>query len=114
MKFSGVGFSAENQFFANDLKNTHAINIGSEWRFNAFSLRGGYHYEQSPDKNAIESDNNKGYSFGVGYKFGNTKLDFSYQNSSRTALYDFYPQYNEANAADLTIDNRIISVTLTF
>lgn len=114
MKFSDIGFTAENQFFENDLKNTHTVNIGSEWRFNAFSLRGGYHYEQSPDKNAIESDNDKGYSFGAGYKFGNTKLDFSYQNSSHTALYDFYPQYNEVNAADLTIDNRIVSVTLTF
>jgi hypothetical protein len=114
MEFSDAGFTSENQFFENDLKNTHAINIGSEWRFNAFSLRGGYHYEQSSDKNAIESDNDKGYSFGAGYKFGNTKLDFSCQNSSYTALYDFYPQYNEVNAADLTIDNRIISVTVTF
>jgi len=114
MEFSDAGFSAENRFFANDLKNTHTMNIGSEWRFNALSLRGGYHYEQSPYKNAIKSDNDKGYSFGAGYKFGTTKLDFSYQNSSHTALYDFYPQYNEVNAADLTIDNRIVSVTLTF
>lgn len=117
-KLSDADFSLENQFFQNDLRDTHAIRVGSEWRFNALSLRGGYSYEQSPDKNAIDSDNVKGYSFGAGYNFGNTKLDFSYSNNTRSALYDFYPQYKQPNAyvnpADLTIDNRILTATLTF
>jgi len=113
MKLSNGNFTSENQFFTNQLRNTHTINIGSEWRFKALSLRGGYHYEQSPDKNAIDSDNIKGYSFGAGYKFGNTKLDFAYQNRSHSEFYDIYPQYNQVNTTDLNIDNRVITATLT-
>ena len=113
MKLSNGDFNTENQFFNTELRNTHTLNIGSEWRFKALSLRGGYHYEQSPDANAIESDNTKGYSFGAGYNFGNTKLDFAYQNKSNTQQYSFYPQYNQVNAAELNIDNRIITATLT-
>jgi hypothetical protein len=113
MKLSNGDFSDENHFFNDELRNSYTLNIGSEWRFKALSLRGGYHYEQSPDANAIESDNTKGYSFGAGYSFGNTKLDFAYQNKSNTQQYNFYPQYSQVNAAELNIDNRIITATLT-
>jgi hypothetical protein len=112
-KLSSSDFSTENQFFNTELRNSYTLNIGSEWRFKALSLRGGYHYEQSPDASAIKSDNTKGYSFGAGYSFGNTKLGFAYQNKSNTQQYDFYPQYNQVNAAELNIDNRIITATLT-
>jgi hypothetical protein len=113
MKLSNGDFTSENQFFNNELRNSYTLNIGSEWRFKALSLRGGYHYEQSPDANAIESDNIKGYSFGAGYSFGNTKLDLAYQNKSNTQQYNFYPQYNQVNSAELDIDHRIITATLT-
>jgi hypothetical protein len=113
IKLSNADFNTENQYFLNNLRNTYTLNIGSEWRFKALSLRGGYHYEQSPDANAIETDNIKGYSFGAGYSFGNAKLDFAYQDKTNTQLYNFYPQYNQVNAADLNIDNKIITATLT-
>lgn len=113
IKLSNADFNTENQYFLNNLRNTYTLNIGSEWRFKALSIRGGYHYEQSPDANAIETDNIKGYSFGAGYSFGNAKLDFAYQDKTNTQLYNFYPQYNQVNAADLNIDNKIITATLT-
>lgn len=113
MKLSGDDFSTENQFFNNDLRNTYTLNIGTEWRFKSLSLRGGYQYSQSPDTNAIASDNIEGYSYGAGYSFGNVKLDFAYQNKTNTQLYDFYPQYNQVNAAELNIDNRIFTATLS-
>ena len=79
MKLSDSNFTNENQFFLDNLRSTHTVNVGTEWRFKALSLRGGYHFEQSPDINALDSDNIKGYTFGAGYKFGNTTLDFAYQ-----------------------------------
>ena len=109
LKLSNADFTSENQYFLNNLRNTYTLNIGSEWRFKSLSIRGGYHYEQSPDANAIESDNIKGYSLGAGFSFGNTKLDFAYQDRNNTQLYDFYPQYNQVNAAELNIDNKIIT-----
>ncbi len=106
-------FTNENNFFQNSLRNTYSINIGTEWRLDRFSIRGGYVFKQSPDKNALNSDNFKGYSFGGGYNFGTVRIDLSYSNNNKTGLYNFYPQFNNVNAADLNIDNRIVSATLT-
>ncbi|MFD2529400.1 OmpP1/FadL family transporter [Polaribacter marinaquae] len=112
MQLSEGDFSDENNFFANELRNTHAINIGSEWRFDRFSVRGGYKYEQSPDKMALDSDNLEGYSFGGGYNFGNFKIDLAYSNNNRTSPYNFYSGFN-VNAADLDIDNRFFTATVS-
>lgn len=112
MKLSNGDFSSENDFFINELRNTHSVNIGSEWRFDRFSVRGGYRFEQSPDKLALDSDNLEGYSFGGGYNFGNFKVDLAYSNNNRTAPYNFYPGFN-VNSANLSIDNSIFTTTLT-
>jgi long-subunit fatty acid transport protein len=112
IKLSNADFSNENQFFQNELRNTHSFNLGSEWRFERFSVRGGYTFEQSPDKLALDSDHLKGYSFGGGYNFGNFKLDFAYSDNNRTAPYNFYPSFN-VNSANLSIDNRIFTTTVT-
>jgi long-subunit fatty acid transport protein len=111
-KLSNADFSNENQFFQNELRNTHSFNVGSEWRFERFSIRGGYRFEQSPDRLALDSDHVKGYSFGGGYNFGNFKLDFAYSDNNRTAPYNFYPGFN-VNSANLSIDNRIFTTTFT-
>ena len=112
IKLSSANFIEENQFFQNELRNTHNLNIGSEWRFDRFSIRGGYMYEQNPDKLAINSDNITGYSFGGGYNFNNFKLDFSYRDNNRTGIYNFYSGF-DVNSAELNINNKIFTTTLT-
>jgi hypothetical protein len=112
IKLSNADFSNENQFFQNELRNTHSFNVGSEFVFERFSVRGGYKFEQSPDKLALDSDNLKGYSLGGGYNFGNFKLDFAYSDNNRTIPYNFYPGFN-VNSANLQIDNRIFTTTVT-
>lgn len=114
INLSNSDFSAENNFFQNELINTNSLNVGTEWRMDRFSIRGGYRYEQSPDKNALDSDNLEGYSFGGGYNFGNTKIDLSYSDNNRTGLYNFYPQFNNVAPSELKIDNKTITATLTF
>ena len=112
IKLSSADFSNENQFFQNELRNTHSFNVGSEWRFERFSIRGGYKFEQSPDKLALDSDNLKGYSFGGGYNFGNFKLDFAYSDNNRTAPYNFYSGFN-VKSANLRTNNRFFTSTVT-
>ena len=112
IKISNGDFSNENQFFQNELRNTHSFNVGSEWRFERFSIRGGYKFEQSPDKLALDSDNLKGYSFGGGYNFGNFKLDFAYSDNNRTAPYNFYSGFN-VKSANLRTNNRFFTSTVT-
>jgi hypothetical protein len=110
-KLSNGGFSTQNRFFQNELKSAHALNIGSEWRFENFSFRGGYRYEQSPYKLAIASDNLEGYSFGGGYNFGKYRIDISFSDANRTAPYNFYAGF-DVNAANIITNNKVFTATL--
>ncbi|WP_405606398.1 OmpP1/FadL family transporter [Polaribacter sp. Asnod1-A03] len=112
IELSNANFGDENQFFQNELRNTHSFNLGTEWRLNNFSIRGGYKFEQNPDKLALDSDNLKGYSIGGGYNFGNIKLDFAFNDSNKTGVYNFYPGFN-INSAELELDNRTFTTTLS-
>lgn len=107
---SGDDFSQENLFFDNQLKRADAMHFGTEWRINNLSVRGGYVFEQSPFINSISSDNLESYSLGLGYNFGNVKLNLSYRKSNKTDQYDFYPQYSEVEATQLNINNTIITI----
>jgi len=113
IKLSEGYFLNENQFFQNDLRATHNVKIGTEWRMERLSLRGGYQFEQSPLKNASDLENTTGYSFGGGYHFGNSKFDLSYSKSNQNTAYDFYSQFSNINAANLTTNNSKITATLT-
>lgn len=112
IRFSGNDIQSGGLSFENNLRNTHSFNVGSEWRFDKLSLRGGYKFEQSPDVAALDSDNLQGYSIGGGYNFGNFKLDFSYSDNNRTGAYNFYSGFN-VDAANLTIDNRVFTATVS-
>lgn len=112
IKLSNGNFSPENQDFKSELESTGELRIGTEWRFDNISVRGGYHLEKSPYKTAIESDNIEGFSFGAGYKFRGGKIDFSYQKSTNTAPYSFYPQFNQVNSAELDFDTSKFTATL--
>ena len=112
INLNNANFTNENLAFANDLKSVGELRIGTEWRFDNLSLRGGYFFEKDPYKDAISSDNIEGYSVGAGLKFRGVKLDFAYQNSTNTRPYNFYPQYNEVNSAELAIDNSRFTATL--
>tara|TARA_B100000787_G_scaffold167760_1_gene155145 strand:- start:9898 stop:11283 length:1386 start_codon:yes stop_codon:yes gene_type:complete len=106
----GDDFSEENIFFNNQLRKANALNLGTEWRINKLSLRGGYKYEESPDINAIKSDNLQSYSLGFGYNFGTIKFNLAYSTNNKTGSYNFYPQYNQVDPAELSIDNTIITL----
>lgn len=108
-----VDYTNENQFFRTNLRRTSTFNVGTEWRFEKLSLRGGYRYQQSPDTNALDSDNTQAYSAGLGYNFGNFKVNLAYLTSKRTGLYNFYPQFPQVDAADLDIDNTFVTVGIS-
>ncbi|PKH49287.1 hemin receptor [Tenacibaculum sp. Bg11-29] len=112
-KFNNGNFSQENANFTNNYRNTQSLNIGTEWRFDKMSIRGGYHYEKDPNLllgSNTNKDNVKGYSAGLGYNFGNMKFDLAYSNYENKQYYTIY------NTEDLNIKNNTsrISATVTF
>ncbi|MGM0634503.1 MAG: OmpP1/FadL family transporter [Bacteroidota bacterium] len=78
-KFTSAGFDAQNMQIKESLQATSNINIGGEYKLAEWSFRGGYHFMESPYRNDAFFGDSKGYSFGLGYSFGNTKLDFAYR-----------------------------------
>jgi long-subunit fatty acid transport protein len=112
IEINSPGFSDENLAFNTDLESIGQLRIGTEWRFDDISIRGGYHVEKNPYKNALDSETKEGFSFGAGYKFNKGKLDFSYQKSTNTASYDFYPQNNQINPVELDFGTSKFTATL--
>lgn len=107
-------FIDENNDFNRYLQGTSEVRVGTEWRVEKLSLRGGYYFQQSPYKDSISSDSLSGFSAGLGYNFGIVKLDFAWEKSNQTSVYDFYPQYDEVDAANLEFDTSKYTFTVVF
>ncbi|WP_428224769.1 OmpP1/FadL family transporter [Flavobacterium sp.] len=76
-------FEEQNSSIGNTFVNSKQLAVGGECKIERWSLRGGYRYETSPYiKKSLMSDL-KGYSLGLGYNFGGTKVDIAYSTTSR-------------------------------
>ena len=72
-----------NSQLSRELKNTYEIRIGGEYKIKQWSVRGGYRFEESPYKVDYAFGDLTGYSAGVGYSFGENRIDLSFANSHR-------------------------------
>ena len=76
-------YSSLNTQIKNELENTYELRVGGEYKIKQWSLRGGYRFEQSPYKVDLAFGDLFSYSGGLGYNFGESKLDISYTNEHR-------------------------------
>lgn len=106
-------FSGLNTNMSNTLDNSGELRIGGEYKINKLSLRAGYRYEQSPYKNGITVGDLTGYSAGLGYNFGSTKVDLAYAYAERDSQQGFFSQ-GLTDAAKINSINNNISLTLLF
>jgi hypothetical protein len=115
IKLGGTSFSQENLGFKNNLEAVAALRLGTEWRIENLSLRGGYHIENSPYKEAWESDDSETFSLGAGYGFRGGRFDIAYQQRKSTAPYQIYGSLSNAvEAAELDFDLSTFTATLVF
>ncbi|MEN8186347.1 MAG: hypothetical protein ABFR05_04370 [Bacteroidota bacterium] len=106
-------FISDNQFFNSDLSSTSSYNIGTEWRLNNFSLRGGYRFVASPYENSNSSDDLSGYSLGLGIKFSRSvKLDFAYDSSEYNYQYAVQENLDALSASINRKDYRVTSTLI--
>ncbi|WP_220628107.1 OmpP1/FadL family transporter [Confluentibacter sediminis] len=103
-------FTGLNSDVNNVLTAASTYRIGGEYKIQQFSLRGGYRFEESPYKNGITVGDLNGYSLGIGYNFGNTKLDVTYDYFERTSET---PLYNVGLTDAAIIDNTNSNITLS-
>ena len=106
-------FMFQNSQIADKLKAASTYRLGGEYRIQDWSLRGGYRFEESPYKNETNLGDLNGYSFGLGYNFGNVKVDLAYDNSSRTDTPQLY-QAGLTNTANIKRDFSSVILSLSF
>ncbi len=116
MKFrpeSDTFFAAQNNLISNALGVSNIYRIGGELRHNEFSFRGGYRFEESPYEDTNFYGDLTGYSLGLGYSFGNTRLDLAYENSNREINHQLY-NIGLTDAARVDTNNTDITLSLSF
>jgi hypothetical protein len=106
-------FAAQNEIINNNLKVASTYRLGGEYRIKAFSFRGGYRMEESPYENESFYGDLNGFSLGLGYNFGNIKLDLAYDQSERTINNQLYT-VGLTDAAAIDSKNSNITLTLGF
>lgn len=74
---SDSSFELVNTQISNELGAVSSFRLGGEYRIAKFSLRGGYRFEQSPYANGNTIGDLNGFSTGLGYNFGGSRLDLS-------------------------------------
>lgn len=119
--YGNTKFQPENDFYYrglnsqmnNTLASSSEVRIGGEYKINAWSLRGGYRFEQSPYKNSTTIGDLTSFSGGLGYNFGVFKLDFSYTYADRNSQQPFFNQ-GFTDGARINAKNNNVSMTLLF
>lgn len=106
-------FASVNNRMNDVLDTTGEIRIGAEYRIKQFSLRAGHRSEESPYKNSWTIGSLKSYSGGLGYNFGDTKVDLSYTYAKRISNPSFFEQ-GFTDAAKINLVNNNVSLTLLF
>lgn len=76
-------FASVNSDISSDLGSVSSFRVGGEYRIARVSLRGGYHFEQSPYANGNTIGDLNGFSAGIGYSFGPNRLDLGFNRSEQ-------------------------------
>lgn len=104
-----VLFAANNQEIDQELTTAGTLRIGGEYRVKNWSLRAGYRNEASPYNNKDIMGDLTGYSLGLGYTWGQTTLDISYDRAERDFSQQLFETGLTSTAAINNIQNNIIA-----
>lgn len=106
-------FRDQNDLVANVLGVSNEFRFGGEYKIKQLSLRAGYRYEESPFKNGETIGDLTGYSGGIGYNFGEIKVDLAYSFSERDYYQNMFDQ-GLTSAYKVNAKNSNISLTMLF
>lgn len=106
-------FAFQNDLMADQLKGASTYRLGGEYRLQNWSLRGGYRIEESPFSNDNLMGDLKGYSAGIGYNFGNIKLDLAYDQAQQERSFQLFP-VGLTDSASIDEEHSNFTLTLSF
>ena len=105
-------FASENTFISHELGGVSTFRLGGEYRLAALSLRAGYRFEQSPYANGTTIGDLNGYSAGIGYSFGSSRLDLGFSQASQDINKTLYDT-GLPTPAGITHKNTVVSLGYT-
>ena len=119
--YSSIEYSMErdtrntyiNSDISEQLRGASEIRLGGEYKIERLSLRAGYRFEGSPYKDKTTVGDLNGFSAGLGYNFGGTKVDLSYAYAKRNSQQGFFSQ-GFKDGASIDAINNSISLSLLF
>ncbi len=76
-------YAGINSYLNSALHNAIEVRLGGEYKFKQMSFRGGYRFDQSPYKVDRVFGDLTGYSGGLGYNFGENRIDIAYSYEHR-------------------------------
>lgn len=112
-QFNSTGFTGLNGQISTILKRTNEYRFGAEQRYKNWSFRGGYAFEESPYKDKNIMGDLSRYSGGLGYSFGNTKIDMAYTFAKRNTSEQFF-NTGMTDRAFINSRNNSLTVTVGF
>jgi len=108
-------FASENDFIAAQLGAVNSYRFGGEYRIERVSLRGGYRIEESPYVDSDVIGDLEGFSAGIGYDFGGSRLDLAFARTEQDVNEFFFDSGAVYNALVNRVNSNIIlSYTLKF
>lgn len=82
-------YTGLNSFMSNALHDAIEVRLGGEYKYKEFSFRAGYRFDESPYKVDQTFGDLTGYSGGLGYTFGDSRIDLAYSYEHRNFNYTF-------------------------
>jgi len=112
MRSSVYAFDTENTNIRNRLTNAGNIRVGTEWRVQAFSIRGGFAINGNPFTGGYSMDDTR-WSLGGGLRLERWSLDLTYMLHRWSGNYEMYsPELTPL--ANLTLLNHNVMFTTSF
>ncbi|MEM9000431.1 MAG: outer membrane protein transport protein [Bacteroidota bacterium] len=112
---SDPSFALENNFISNELGIVNTYRVGGEYRIERVSLRAGYRFEESPYEDGETIGDLEGYSGGIGYDFGGSRLDLAVSRTEQDANALFFDAGISNSAMVNTVNTNVtLGYTLKF
>ncbi len=109
-----AAFTIQNDIIQSALKGSSGFKVGGEYRYDQASFRGGFKYEESPYEDTEIMGDLTGFSLGLGYNFGNFRLDAAYARTEQERNNQFFQGNSFTNAASINSTNNFYTLTANF
>lgn len=106
-------FALQNQTIEDVFKAANTYRFGGEYKYKKMSFRAGYRFEESPYQDDSFYGDLTGYSLGLGYDFGMTRLDLTFDQANREINNPLY-SVGLTDSANIDATNSNITLSLAF